>query len=124
VALQNVGKVKTKKSAATLPLDPQMATTLLDYRRGLDKEPKPTDWLFPSPIKIGMPLGTTARFFPPSITVTDGPFALLTVIALPRKSIFSRYVPGETRTVPQAVPAHLREANSSMVRLVLKERVN
>ena len=36
-----------------------MATILLDYRRPLDKEPKPTDWLFPSPIRIGMPLSPT-----------------------------------------------------------------
>jgi len=59
VALQNVGKVKTKKSAATLPLDLDMATILLEYRRCLEKEPKPTDWLFPSPVRIGMPLSPT-----------------------------------------------------------------
>ena len=59
VALQNVGKVKTKKSAATLPLDPQMATILLDYRCRLEQEPKPTDWLFPSPMNLGMPLSPT-----------------------------------------------------------------
>src|SRR6266568_1622582 len=37
VALQNIGKVKTKKSAATLPLDPEMATILLEYRSRLEK---------------------------------------------------------------------------------------
>jgi integrase len=59
VALQTVGKVKTTKSAATLPLDPQMATILLDHRRCLDKAPKPSDWLFPSPVRSDMPLSPT-----------------------------------------------------------------
>jgi len=42
---------------------------------------------------------TTEPFAPPSMVVTEGPPELVTVMALPSKSMFSVYVPGATNTV-------------------------
>ena len=78
----------------------------------------------PPPLKLFAPLrtvnpsSTALRFSPeakvtteparlPSMMVTSGPCSLATVIAFPRKVMFSTYVPGETSTVSPAAAASI-----------------
>jgi integrase len=49
VVLGEVGRVKTKKSKSVLPLDPELATTLLEFERRTAPEDLPTSWVFANP---------------------------------------------------------------------------
>jgi integrase len=49
VVLGTVGKAKTKKSAARMPLDAELATVLLNYQLRTKPNPSPSDWIFSNP---------------------------------------------------------------------------
>lgn len=48
VVLGAVGRVKTPKSKATMPLDPDLASVLLDFRLRTAPHAGPGEWVFPS----------------------------------------------------------------------------
>src|SRR5688572_14545902 len=71
-----------------------------------------------APLRTVNPVSTALRFSAvpnvttgparlPSMMVTAGPCSLATVIALPRKSMFSTYVPGATRTMSPGTAASI-----------------
>ena len=54
VVLGIVGKVKTPKSKSVMPLDPDLAALLLEYRRRKTVNPRPEQWVFENPAR-GIP---------------------------------------------------------------------
>src|SRR5262249_39272582 len=51
----------------------------------------------------------TESSWPPSMTVTEDPPSLITVMALPRNLMFSEYTPGATRTVSPGAAAAIAD---------------
>lgn len=49
VVLGEVGKVKTPKSKSIMPLDPDLATVLLDHQRATAAHPTASGWVFANP---------------------------------------------------------------------------
>ena len=50
-----IDDVKTENSNRSLPVHPELANLLLDYKEGTAPQAKNTDWLFPSPYGTGKP---------------------------------------------------------------------
>jgi integrase len=51
VVLATVGKVKTPKSKSVMPLDPDLAAVLLEYKRTMATNVHPEQWLFENPAR-------------------------------------------------------------------------
>jgi len=51
MVLGEVGRVKTKKSKSSMPLDPELATMLLDFKERTAPEALPTSWVFANPVR-------------------------------------------------------------------------
>jgi integrase len=49
VVLGVIGRVKTKKSKSRMPLDPDLANLLLNYKLSTKPDGTPSDWLFDNP---------------------------------------------------------------------------
>jgi len=51
IVLAKIGKVKTPKSKSVMPLDPELASLLLEYKRKTALESYPGQWLFENPLR-------------------------------------------------------------------------
>ena len=136
----HVDDVKTANSNRSLPVHPELATLLLDYKKQTASDAKETDWLFPSPYGTGRPRWPwtiqSRILLPTGIRVGLGRIGwhtfrhsystLLRSLEVDVKVQQELLGHADIRTTmniyTQAVPDALRDANSKVVEMVLPKR--
>ncbi|HEV2222219.1 MAG TPA: tyrosine-type recombinase/integrase [Candidatus Acidoferrales bacterium] len=136
----HIDDVKTENSNRSLPVHPELATLLLDYKEETAPQAKNTDWLFPSPYGTGRPRWPwtiqSRILLPAGIRAGLGRIGwhtfrhsystLLRGLGVDVKVQQELLRHADIRTTmniyTQAVPDALRDANSKVVEMVLPNR--
>ncbi|HKV77483.1 MAG TPA: site-specific integrase, partial [Candidatus Sulfotelmatobacter sp.] len=136
----HVDDVKTENSNRSLPVHPELAKLLLDYKQRTEPQAKNTNWLFPSPYGTGRPRWPwtiqSRILLPAGIRAGLGRIGwhtfrhsystLLRGLGVDVKVQQELLRHADIRTTmniyTQAIPDALRDANSKVVELVLPNR--
>jgi integrase len=139
VVIGRVGDVKTRSSNKAIPLDPDLASMLLSYKRDNAPDASEKDWVFPS-TRTGnpwwpwtlqrdhlLPAGTRAglgRIGWHTFRHTYSTMLRALQVDLKVQQELMRHADIRTtmNIYTQAVPEALREANSKVVQMVLPQR--
>jgi len=142
VVLATVGKVKTPKSRSVMPLDPDLASLLLEYKRTTAPAAHPEQWLFENPLrgKPWRPSHIQSKYIRPAglkVTGEDGigwhnfrhTFSTMlrelgTDVKVQQELLRHADVRTTLNIYTQAASTQKREAVGKLFRMVLPKRAN